>query len=286
MSAFPIEFPPNVTLWTLSALTLLTWMILVCKAWQYLRFRAKTAAFLNEFWKSADLAEAREISERRNGALARLARIGFTVLDNLNSNDGSKENLMSLHHPRKPEATLKRGLRQEIDREIGRMETGLPLVAVLAISMPFVGLFSTLWNVQRILQDVAIVGTESLANVTASIDAVFMAASICLAAAFSAVLGAYYLFRRLNRTHTILEDFAEDFVQVARDSGFKAPRRPAGEPGIRPEHTKSLPAEKHHSYGQILKSSALIGGSSVINIAIGIVRTTRWRSSSAPRVSA
>jgi antigen flippase len=31
--------------------------------------------------------------------------------------------------------------------------------------------------------------------------------------------------------------------------------------------------EKSHSYGQILKSSALVGGSSLINIAIGIVRT-------------
>ena len=30
---------------------------------------------------------------------------------------------------------------------------------------------------------------------------------------------------------------------------------------------------RHHTYGQILKSSALIGGSSVLNIAIGIVRT-------------
>src|SRR5690348_9125671 len=32
-------------------------------------------------------------------------------------------------------------------------------------------------------------------------------------------------------------------------------------------------SEKKHSYGQILKSSALVGGSSLINIAIGIVRT-------------
>lgn len=37
-----------------------------------------------------------------------------------------------------------------------------------------------------------------------------------------------------------------------------------------PEVTK--PAEKH-SYGQILKSSALVGGSSVLKIAIGVVRT-------------
>lgn len=43
-------------------------------------------------------------------------------------------------------------------------------------------------------------------------------------------------------------------------------------PQVLPEPAKSLTAEKH-SYGQILKSSALIGGSSVVNIGIGIVRT-------------
>ena len=40
----------------------------------------------------------------------------------------------------------------------------------------------------------------------------------------------------------------------------------------RPQTAEVATAEKH-TYGQILKSSALIGGSSVVNIAIGIVRT-------------
>ena len=39
-----------------------------------------------------------------------------------------------------------------------------------------------------------------------------------------------------------------------------------------PESAEVATAEKH-TYGQILKSSALIGGSSVLTIAIGIVRT-------------
>ena len=38
------------------------------------------------------------------------------------------------------------------------------------------------------------------------------------------------------------------------------------------ESAEVTTAEKH-TYGQILKSSALIGGSSLLNIAIGIVRT-------------
>src|SRR5215475_8977116 len=33
-----------------------------------------------------------------------------------------------------------------------------------------------------------------------------------------------------------------------------------------------LPAAEEHTYGQILKSSVLIGGSSILNIGIGIVR--------------
>ena len=41
---------------------------------------------------------------------------------------------------------------------------------------------------------------------------------------------------------------------------------------LRPKCTRHATAEKH-TYGQILKSSALVGGSSGLNIAIGIVRT-------------
>jgi len=37
-----------------------------------------------------------------------------------------------------------------------------------------------------------------------------------------------------------------------------------------------LPAAEEYTYGQILKSSALIGGSSLLNIGIGIVRTKGW----------
>jgi antigen flippase len=40
-----------------------------------------------------------------------------------------------------------------------------------------------------------------------------------------------------------------------------------------PPDASKLTSAKNHSYGQILKSSALIGGSSVVNIAFSIVRT-------------
>lgn len=53
-----------------------------------------------------------------------------------------------------------------------------------------------------------------------------------------------------------------------------APNEPFLTPPLEPlpQEVKAGAAEKH-SYGQILKSSALVGGSSVLNIGIGIIRT-------------
>src|SRR4029077_19939913 len=44
-------------------------------------------------------------------------------------------------------------------------------------------------------------------------------------------------------------------------------------PELAPESEQVPTSEEKKTYGQILKSSALIGGSSALNIAIGIIRT-------------
>ena len=46
-------------------------------------------------------------------------------------------------------------------------------------------------------------------------------------------------------------------------------------PAIADEQSSTSPAESQskQTYGQILKSSAIVGGSTVLNIGIGIVRT-------------
>src|SRR5512137_2351256 len=44
------------------------------------------------------------------------------------------------------------------------------------------------------------------------------------------------------------------------------------QPAVAPPPAIAQVSGRHRSYGQILKSSALIGGSSVVNIGLGIVR--------------
>ena len=58
-------------------------------------------------------------------------------------------------------------------------------------------------------------------------------------------------------------------VQIAAPSDVQV----LAAPSLPAQQAKKAPAETQGSYGQILKSSALIGGSSVLNIAMGIVRT-------------
>ena len=48
---------------------------------------------------------------------------------------------------------------------------------------------------------------------------------------------------------------------------------PPAEPALEASPQPAAGASKESTHGQILKSTALVGGSQVLNIAIGIVRT-------------
>jgi hypothetical protein len=57
---------------------------------------------------------------------------------------------------------------------------------------------------------------------------------------------------------------------------YTSPLSTPSQPDI-PQTAEPVTSEKHN-YGQMLKSSALIGDSSVLNIVIGIIRTHLGRS--------
>jgi enterobacterial common antigen flippase len=67
-----------------------------------------------------------------------------------------------------------------------------------------------------------------------------------------------------------LKEQAEDHLEPASDPGGAQSVGPTPEGS--PQTTEAVTTEKE-THGQILKSSALVGGSSVVNIAIGIIRT-------------
>lgn len=274
MDLFSLDLSHNDMLWTLLALMLVTWAALGYKVLKDARFEAQNVLFLKEFWTSADLLEAREVSWRRDCAAARLARTGFKLLESSSTDDSSRSNSEPLKGcwPCR-ETFLRRRLRRQISGELRRIESGLLFLVLVGMTCPSVSLTGALWDIRRSLESNLPVRPETLAVFSGQIDATMAAAAIGFAASMSALLGAYFVFRRVGYHRRTLEDFAEDFFRLARENGFTVPPLLAPSPEVPPAKAGSPKTGGTYTYGEILRSSALMGGSSLLNVLIGILRT-------------
>jgi biopolymer transport protein ExbB len=206
----------NTTLWILIVFSIVTWTILVYKAWQFWRLKVHNRAFLAEFWDAPDLAAARRISGQRDGPLARVTNAGFRLLETLRET-GRK----ALKYRGDPGSLLERCMKQQVVRELRLMESGLTLLASIGSTAPFVGLFGTVWGIMRALQDISKAGSASLDVVAGPIGEALIATAIGIAVAVPAVLAYNFFLRRSKVQRAVLEHFAEDLLHLAESNGFE-----------------------------------------------------------------
>jgi biopolymer transport protein ExbB/TolQ len=85
-------------------------------------------------------------------------------------------------------------MRTAILGEVRRHEGGLPFLATLAATAPFIGLFGTVWGIMRSFAAISESNDTSLTVVAPGIAEALFATAMGLAAAIPAVV-AYNLFR-------------------------------------------------------------------------------------------
>jgi biopolymer transport protein ExbB/TolQ len=85
-------------------------------------------------------------------------------------------------------ARLERSLQTEASAQLQRLQTGLPLLATVGSTAPFVGLFGTVWGIMHSFSGIAAAKDTSLATVAPGIAEALFATAIGLAAAIPAVL--------------------------------------------------------------------------------------------------
>jgi biopolymer transport protein ExbB len=109
---------------------------------------------------------------------------------------------------------LTRSMRNCIDEETTKMETGLASLASIASSAPFVGLFGTVWGVYNALVSIGLSGQGTLDKVAGPVGEALIMTALGLAVAIPAAL-AYNAFVRRNRlVQTKLNSFAHDVFAV------------------------------------------------------------------------
>ncbi len=194
------------TLLLLIALSVVCWTIIPVKVLQYLHASVRNRAFTQAFWNTAGVDAARALT--LYGPAARVAQAGFAALD-------APPDALRLGDHGDRRERVERALRHQLQRERKVMETGLPWLASIGTTAPFVGLFGTVWGIRHALKDISTAGAAGLDVVAGPIGEALIATAIGIAVAVPAVIGYNILLRRLRNTGAALDDFATDFMTIA-----------------------------------------------------------------------
>jgi biopolymer transport protein ExbB len=196
------------TLYLLVLFSVVTWSVILIKAFEHWRIGSHLRDYMPEFWRAGDLQAAARLPEA-DGAAARIAKAGFGALA---SGDSETHDLA---HSAPLEQVLERSLRQQLSRERRSMESGLALLASIGSTSPFVGLFGTVWGIMHALQEISRTGSASLDVVAGPIGEALIATAVGIAVAVPAVLAYNFFIRSSKRMAADLEDFATDFLNLA-----------------------------------------------------------------------
>jgi biopolymer transport protein ExbB len=195
----------------LAAMSLLSWYTIAVKLWQSAQARGRSRAFLACFQRvrSPDDAERLWMQEETESPPARLLGEGLSALQLI------REARQMARHSEEcaaanPDDFLGAALHRGVSREYQRLENGLTVLASIAASAPFIGLFGTVWGIYHALIAIGLAGEASLDQVAGPVGEALIMTACGLFVAIPALL-AYNAFVRLNRNFTdALEDYAHD----------------------------------------------------------------------------
>lgn len=131
------------------------------------------------------------------------------------------------------QAHIERSLQWEAANQIRRLRSGLPLLATVGSTAPFIGLFGTVWGIMTSFTGIAVAKDTSLAVVAPGIAEALLATAAGLAAAIPAVvmynLATVYLSNCSDRLNLAASQYAK--IEAYGAACLKSGRRVDGTPG-------------------------------------------------------
>jgi biopolymer transport protein ExbB len=194
----------RVTAYTLLAMSIGSWFLILWKALAWWRVR-RAARALEAFWQARSVDEAIAQLKPLDGEqiFVPLAASAAATAQSPAGDD-------TLSAQMNRSEWLTRALRQRINEAAARLEAGLTFLASVGATAPFVGLFGTVWGIYHALIGIAATGAISIEKVAGPVGEALIMTAFGLAVAIPAVLG-YNAFTRVNRLVLAqLDGFAHD----------------------------------------------------------------------------
>ena len=184
-----------------------SWYFIVIKAWQGKVTRRRTRQFLTDFWEAASLDQVAEtLSQHRDEEP--FSHLTYHAINAARHH--AMHGIQRLQEAGSAGDFLTRAIRRVIDEETAKLEWGLTILASIASTAPFIGLFGTVWGVYHALIGIGQSGQGSLEQIAGPVGEALIMTGLGLAVAIPAVL-AYNDCVRSNRVLLAqLDAFAHD----------------------------------------------------------------------------
>jgi len=176
-----------------------SWAIAVDKWLSFRGARSKGRVFEEAFWSGRDLESlAAEYGKRPRDPFSRVFAAGLREWKGRNSGE-----------------RVSKAANAESVRELSKMEGGLGMLATIASSAPFIGLFGTVWGIMNSFIAIAASQETNLAVVAPGIAEALFATALGLLAAIPAVIFFNALTSNLSGYAARLEAFVDELSALA-----------------------------------------------------------------------
>ncbi|QDC08882.1 protein TolQ [Oceanicola sp. D3] len=184
-----------------------SWKIIIEKILMYRSRRSEAGSFDRAFWSGEPLDELfDQIGTEPKGASQKIFASGMIEWRRSHREDGA---LIA-----GAQARIDRSMDVAIAKETDRLNQGLPFLATVGSTAPFVGLFGTVWGIKNSFEEIAISKSTDLAVVAPGIAEALVATGLGLLAAIPAVIFYNKLSSDSDRIAGNYESFADEFATI------------------------------------------------------------------------
>ncbi len=183
------------------------WAIIIQKSINYRAARREADIFDRAFWSGEPLDELfQQIGAQPSGSSEKIFAAGMTEWRRSHRTDGG---LIA-----GAQARIDRSMDVAINKEAEALQKGLPILATVGSTAPFVGLFGTVWGIMNAFIEIAEQQNTNLAVVAPGIAEALLATGLGLLAAIPAVVFYNKLSADSDRIVAGYEAFADEFATI------------------------------------------------------------------------
>ena len=183
------------------------WAVIINKHRQFGRARRETRRFEAAFWSGDPLDTLYDdLGPAPKGRTERVFAAGMTEWRRSHRQDGGA---IGGAHVR-----IDRTMDVAIQKEAEALQRGLPLLATIGSTAPFIGLFGTVWGIMNAFIEIGQQQSTNLAVVAPGIAEALLATGLGLLAAIPAVIFYNKLSSDSDRIIAGYESFADEFATL------------------------------------------------------------------------